>query len=88
MLLQPLGALSGTYGIGAVKGFSPHWLNTRAHFNKNDIERAPNEKYVGTDNMSNRKYDKFKERYTTVEGRGLNYKEHLLQYCEDDVSVL
>lgn len=88
-LPMPLKAFSKTFNLEAVKGFYPHYFNTKE--NEFYVGDVPDKSFYGYDQMSSKDKDEFDVWYEreSIEKKGQwNNREELLRYCRMDVILL
>ena len=86
-LPMPLSAMPKVFGLtGLKKGNFPHWFNKRTNYSYEGP--YPDPEYYGVDNMSVKGRESFLQWYSEQAGKTFNFMKELIDYCEDDVTIL
>ena len=85
-LPMPLSEFSKTFKLQEVKGYFPHFFNTKN--NQNFIGNYPDIKYYGSQHFSREEKIKFDKWYDSTKGLTFNFNNELCDYCDRDVNLL
>jgi len=85
-LPMALRKLPEAFGLTAIKSWYPHFFNTQA--NRDYVGAIPGIEQYGADQMSESERGEFMAWYDKQKGKVFDNKHVLLQYCQDDVTVL
>ena len=86
-LQMSLSQFSKTFDLEEIKGYFPHFFNTKENQLYSGIGLPSIEMY-GYDNMSVKERLKFKEWYDRNKQNNFNMYQELVKYCESDVNLL
>ena len=85
-LPMALPKLPKAFGLTTTKSWYPHYFNTRA--NRDYVGPIPGTEQYGADQMSESERGEFMAWYDTQKDKVFDSRHVLLQYCQDDVTVL